>query len=126
MLSIFMQHKIFAAGAVGVGALALWFFLSADATTRPSDTSLLTAESAPGILDPASQELIETLAALRAIHLDGIIFGDPAFTALQDFSTEITHEPAGRPNPFAPLSQSVLGGGTSKAGIFSGPASSKR
>lgn len=47
-------------------------------------------------------ELFEVLAVLENITLDGSIFSDPDFLALQDFETEVPSGVAGRVNPFAP------------------------
>lgn len=88
-------------------AFGLWYGLS----SSPSDTSLLDTTTDSAATDPASQEVLETLLALRAISLDGTIFQNPAFQSLQDFSTEIVPEPVGRPNPFAPLG---VGGSSSQ------------
>src|SRR3989344_5671903 len=50
------------------------------------------------------QGIITTLLSLRAVKLEGTIFSNTVFKQLKDFSTEIVVEPAGRTNPFAPLS----------------------
>lgn len=88
-------------------AIGLWIGLSAPSS---SDSSLLDAEAVTGsaATDPASQEVVETLLALRAISLDGGLFQNPAYISLRDTSTEIVQEPVGRPNPFAPLDGAVI------------------
>lgn len=91
-------------------AFGLWYGLSSPS----SDTSLLDTTTDTAATDPASQEVLETLLALRAISLDGTIFQNPAFQSLQDFSTEIVPEPVGRQNPFAPLG---VGGSGSRLAI---------
>lgn len=90
-----------------VVAVGLWIGLSSPST---SDETLLSSENVTGTADtdPAGQEVVETLLALRAITLDGSIFSDPAFASLRDTSTDIVQEPVGRPNPFAPLDGVVV------------------
>lgn len=121
MLNFITQHKVLAALAVGFVALGLWFFLSGGGT--PESTSLLTTEVVTDTSGTAAGTLIETLIELRSIQLNGAIFQDPAFLALHDFSTDITPEPVGRPNPFAPLSRTPASGTSNAAGttIFSQP-----
>lgn len=82
-------------------AFGLWYGLASSS----GGSSLIASDATTGnaATDPAGQEVVETLLALRAISLDGTIFQSPAFQSLQDFSTEIVQEPVGRPNPFAPL-----------------------
>lgn len=97
-------------------AFGLWYGLSSPSSDT---TSLLDTTTDSAATDPASQEVLETLLALRAISLDGTVFQNPAFQSLQDFSTEIMPEPVGRPNPFAPLG---VGGSSSQLAIPDGPA----
>ena len=100
-----MQHKIIAIVIVVTLATGAWYFLSG--TSAPP--SVLT--TAPPSTAPAgAQDLVDSLLALRAVSLDGTILSSPSFQALQDFSTPITPEPAGRTNPFAPLGSDVVVG----------------
>lgn len=119
MLAIFAQHKIFVGITVAVLAIGLWYTLSAGGPA--ASESLL---SSTAVTDPASAGVVETLITLRSIKLDGAIFAEPAFQALRDFSTPITPEPVGRPNPFASLSpQSAQPSAetTKRASIFTKP-----
>lgn len=52
---------------------------------------------------PLSQELLTTLSQLNSIKLDPTFFVDPAFLSLNDFSTTIPPQNAGRRNPFEPV-----------------------
>jgi len=72
------------------------------------DLSLLTSETpVAGVVGAAGEDVLELLATLRGIKLDGSIFEDPAFRSLEDFSQELVPEPVGRENPFAPVGGSV-------------------
>ena len=106
-MKILARYKMFIGAAVILGVMVIWFILSGGGSV-PASTTLLTTETVSGSTDPASRDFVATLFALRAIQLNGEIFTEPAFLALQDFSTAITPEPFGRPNPFAPLTKDIL------------------
>jgi len=99
------QHKLIFIVAIVVLAVALWYGLSQSNAPAP----LLTTDAPSGVTltDPADQQLVGTLLALRAVTLNGSIFTEASFLSLQDFSTTIVPEPVGRDNPFAPLRPSV-------------------
>jgi len=111
MLRTLLQHKVIV-GVVGlVAAAALWYGLSQSSAPTPTIVASgavgETAAAVPGTsspIDKDTQVILETLLALRSVKLDGAIFSSPAFQSLKDFSTQIIAEPAGRPDPFAPLS----------------------
>ncbi len=65
---------------------------------------------------PLSQEILTTLSQLHTIKLDPALFADPAFVSLNDFSTTIPPQQAGRRNPFAPV------GASTKASSATAPA----
>ena len=67
------------------------------------DFSLLTSETPLAGAGSVGEDVLELLATLRGIELDGSIFEDPAFRSLEDFSRELVPEPVGRENPFAPV-----------------------
>ena len=94
-----LRHKLILFVVAIVVAGAIWYGLSGSG----SSTSLLSTQTPTVSSDPATQALVTTLLALRAVTLNGTIFSDPSFVSLQDFSTAIVPEPVGRPNPFAPL-----------------------
>ena len=48
-------------------------------------------------------QLLLLLVNLRSITLDDSLFRDPAFRDLIDFGQQLTPEPTGRQNPFAPV-----------------------
>lgn len=94
-----LKHKIVAILGALVIAIAAWYFLSGSSTPAP----VLTSEQPAGA-PPGTQQLIQSLLSLRAVNLSGTIFSNPAFQALQDFTTPVVPEPVGRSDPFAPLS----------------------
>lgn len=90
---------------IGIAILvagAIWYGMSQGSV---GSTSLISTQSIGN--SPDERELVETLLALRAVTLDGTVFNEPAFLSLRDFGTQIVPEPAGRPNPFAPLTGTV-------------------
>lgn len=114
MLNSILQHKLIA----GIGTIVvlggLWYGLTGSAAPSP----ILQTENATNNGD---QELVTTLLTLRAVTLNGTIFSDPVFQSLQDFGVEITPEPVGRLNPFAPLAPTAAPTDqtTKSANIFS-------
>jgi hypothetical protein len=93
-----------------LAAGAAWYLFLRDTTP---DTLLTTEDltSSSG----ADKDVVETLLQLRAITLSGTIFTDPAFVALKDNGTQIVPEPAGRPNPFLPISGGTFASSTPPA-----------
>ena len=114
-MQFLMRNKMI----IGIGVVALIAFIYFGMGNSSGPTSLI---KTTGVNDNGpDQGLIETLIALRAVKLDGTIFGETAFTGLQDFSTQIIPEPIGRSNPFAPLIsaiEAVSGTSTHGSDIF--------
>ncbi|OGG56568.1 hypothetical protein A2680_03095 [Candidatus Kaiserbacteria bacterium RIFCSPHIGHO2_01_FULL_55_37] len=93
-----IQHKILLVVTALVIAGGVWYGMS---STPASPDLAPTATSAD--VAPVDQGIVQILLTLRAVKLDGMIFSDPTFMKLQDFSTEIQPETVGRTNPFAPI-----------------------
>ncbi len=93
-----LKHKIISIIIVVLIAGIAWYTLSGSS----SDTAVLTSETS-AVAPAGAQDLVDSLLALRAVTLDGTIFGNTAFQVLRDLTTPITAEPVGRANPFAPL-----------------------
>jgi len=93
-----LKHKIIAIVIVLTLAGGAWYILLPSSAVPAVLTTTLSASAPAG-----AQDLVNSLLALRAVSLDGTILTNPSFQALRDFSTPITPEPVGRPNPFAPL-----------------------
>jgi len=106
-MDFLLKHKLIAGGAVIMMAAAAWYFLGGS-----SESDSVLSIEAPAV-PPQAQKLIQSLAVLSAVTLDGAIFSNPSFQTLVDFSTPITVEPVGRENPFLPLSASEIGSVTS-------------
>lgn len=119
MFNFLVQNKIISGVILILLLGALWFGLSSSAAPAP----ILQTDTPQNAAD---QQLVSTLLALRTVNLSGTIFSDPVFMSLQDFSTTIQPEPAGRTDPFAPLSQLTLptASSTTKAQIFRPSSSS--
>ncbi|MEY4747222.1 MAG: hypothetical protein RLZZ416_271 [Candidatus Parcubacteria bacterium] len=100
MMQSLLHNKILLIVIALLVAGGAWYGLSSSSAPEPA---LVTSAPSGGVTSKSEQELVSTLLALRAVKLDGGIFGDPSFLSLKDFSTEIVQEPVGRPNPFAPL-----------------------
>src|SRR4051812_26123497 len=97
------KHKLMTLGLVVVIAAIVWYFIS----DSSSSSSVLTAESATSV-PPDAEKLVQSLSTLRAVTLDGAVFQNSAFQALQDYSKPIVPEPVGRTNPFAAISSSEI------------------
>lgn len=67
------------------------------------DDALLVAESPNNTASAEESNLLSFLLDLRQVVLDESIFSDPVFKSLEDFGQELTAEPVGRDNPFAPI-----------------------
>lgn len=115
-MNIFSNNKLATIAVAIVIAGALWYGFSG---SSPSP-ALLGTETAGGAVNAEDQDLVATLLKLRSVTLTGTIFSSQVFVGLHDFSTEITQEPVGRVNPFAPIptgvSQSASASGANNAG----------
>jgi hypothetical protein len=82
-------------GALVVAGAAYWYFFTGTGNQAP-----LTAD----VEQTAAQSQVKSLVSqLQSIKFDTTIFEDPSFIALVDLRTPVTHEAAGRPDPFAPI-----------------------
>ena len=100
------QHLVIFLIVVAIVVAVVWYGLSSNS----EPPALLATETVgAGTLAEANadQEIVGSLLTLRAVTLNGTIFSDPAFLALQDFGTTLVSEPAGRENPFAPFGRSL-------------------
>ena len=97
-MEIFTKYKNF----IVIGVVVVLAFVGYNFFFVGNDSSLLTASienSANGVADRA---LLTLLIDLKSIELDESIFDDQAFKSLRDFGRDLTAEPVGRENPFAP------------------------
>ena len=102
MINFILSHKVVVGIIALLVAVLVWIGLSSSSS---SSSTLLDTQTE---VDTPDQDLVATLIALRAVKLDGSLFSDPGFQSLRDFSTPIVPEPVGRPDPFAPLGNSVV------------------
>lgn len=111
MMNILTQHKAIILIVALFAAGALWYGMSQSGSGSSSAIVASGSGVATGAggsvisnaADPETQKILDILLALRSVKLDDTIFSNPAFASLKDFTTEIVPEPAGRPDPFAPL-----------------------
>lgn len=107
------HNKFAIAIVVAVVAVVGWMMLGGGSST--SDTSVIQGTTQATVGD----DLIQTLTTLQGVTLDGSIFSNPLFTSLQDNTRQIVNEPAGRHDPFAPISLSQNGVATSTVPVVS-------
>jgi len=98
MIASILRSKIAIVAIVIVIAGGLWYGLTSSTSSAP--TSALSSSDTDSSGD---QSIVTTLLTLQSISLSGSIFSNPAYATLKDFTTAIVPEPAGRPDPFAPL-----------------------
>src|SRR3989338_170331 len=104
MSDFLSNNKLIIAFAAVVIAGAIWYGFSYAGSSREA---VLGTEKVVAALNDEDQDIVKNLLILRSVDLNGTILSSKAFLGLQDFGTEITQEPVGRPDPFAPLSASV-------------------
>lgn len=104
------QHKILSLVVLVLLIGAAWYEFTGSSSSAPV---LTTSGSDASSTEDA--QIVSTLLQLQAVTLDGTILSDPGFLALQDFTTQVVSEPLGRPNPFAPISGSVIPAASSTA-----------
>jgi len=86
------------AAIVGVGYFAVAQYVS----VAHGQSSLLVADQSTEGMSADAAQVIALLARLKAISLNGKIFANPNFTALQDWSVTIAPQTVGRNNPYLP------------------------
>jgi len=101
-MEIISRNKIMIGIVLIVVIVFMWWMLSPSAPA--STDQVLTSESSTNGSD---SDIVATLLQLRSVTLSGTILSDPTFLSLQDFGVDITPEPVGRPNPFAPFQVSA-------------------
>ncbi len=81
-------------GVLLIGGAYLYFF---PATPAQSPLSATTPASAD------EQQFLSLAGELDTVSFDSSIFTDPRFNSLVDLTIQVTPEPLGRSDPFAPL-----------------------
>ncbi|MCX6715965.1 MAG: hypothetical protein NT077_03030 [Candidatus Taylorbacteria bacterium] len=83
---------------VVIVVLALVYFYFAGGETTSTNSMLLGAES-----NSVGAAELSLLNQMKSLRIDTTLFSDPAYISLVDYSTKITAQNVGRPNPFAPV-----------------------
>lgn len=85
-------------------AIALFFIYSFFFAKSEDGELIRGTVNAPSGADVIGSEIIQALNQIETLQLDRTIFSDPVYRSLVDRSQPIPPEPAGRENPFAPIS----------------------
>lgn len=105
MMDYISQHKLISLVIlIALIGAAWWGFTQ---TSAPAPV-VSTTNVGGNATDTQDAQIVQTLLQLQAVSLNGTILTDPGFLSLQDFTTQIVSEPIGRPNPFAPISATVV------------------
>lgn len=87
------------AAAIVVLLGGYWYFFTGSSSSG-TDVPL----SATPAASAQETRFLELTNQLNPIAFDTSLFSDPRFALLVDLSTNVTPEPAGRTDPFAPIS----------------------
>ncbi|MEK7531731.1 MAG: hypothetical protein AAB545_02270 [Patescibacteria group bacterium] len=89
--------------ALLLGAFLVWKYYFADNTV--DEGALLTTQNV--ILSGAEGEVLRALIDIKKIKIDDSIFSSTVFRSLEKFGRDISPEPKGRFNPFAPATDAA-------------------
>ena len=89
--------------ALLLGAFLVWKFYFADSTS--DDSALLSTQNVA--FNGAEGEVLRALIDIKNIKIDESIFSSNVFLSLVKFGRDVTEEPKGRDNPFAPATASA-------------------
>ena len=98
MIASILRSKVAIIAIVIVIAGGLWYGLTTSSSSAPTGALTSAGNDTSG-----DQSIVTTLLTLQSITLSGTIFSNPAYATLKDYTTAVVPEPAGRPDPFAPL-----------------------
>jgi hypothetical protein len=95
------KNLIIAGIAIVILGVAAYMYAGRD---QSGDTLLSSqsSSSASGVDDT----FLTSLRTLQRLKLDNSLFSSPVWLSLVDFGKTLAQQPAGRPNPFAPLDAS--------------------
>ncbi|MDE1874788.1 MAG: hypothetical protein KGI79_00600 [Patescibacteria group bacterium] len=96
------KNYIIIGALVVVVAVGAYIYLN-----RSGSQSDQLLSSATSTTDGLDTNLLAALRSLQVIRLDSSIFSSPVWASLNDFSQPLPPEPAGRPDPFAPIGSST-------------------
>jgi hypothetical protein len=115
MINSLLHHKLVIVVIIIIVIAGAWYGLSSSSAPAANTDTALTST---GTDNGGDTEIVSSLLALQAITLSGTIFSSPAYATLQDFTTAIIPEPAGRTDPFAPITAQSTASPTKSAEIF--------
>jgi hypothetical protein len=104
MMEEILKNKVMIIVLAVLLAGTTWYMLR---DAAPADQLVTENFAESGSPVQAERDIVATLLQLRTVSLDGTVFINPAFRALQDFGSEIVTEPVGRENPFAPTNMAT-------------------
>jgi len=88
---------------IGVLVLAILGFVAYKTVFTSPAAPIASSDMASSTEEDAGQQILDAVAKLNTVNIDGTLFSSDGFTHLQDFSTQINPEQQGRPNPFADI-----------------------
>jgi hypothetical protein len=90
---------------IGVLAFAILVFIGYKTVFNSSGTATPAASDAASGdgQDSAGQDILTAVDKLNSVQIDGTLFASPLFSNLKDYSTPLTIDQQGRPNPFASI-----------------------
>ena len=96
-----LQNK-FVIGAIIIGFVVMGWFILSSSTSTSSSTSIVQGTSSDAS-SVSGVDLVQALTSLQNVNLDNSFFTNPVFASLKDYSRQVTNEPVGRHDPFAPV-----------------------
>lgn len=121
MMDVILKNKIILVVAALAILGGLWYGFSGGSPSSP----VLGTESQGGAVSSEDKDIVASLLQLRSVTLSGTIFSSPVFQGLKDFSTDITQEPVGRTDPFAPLASPSQSSASAAGAAAANPFSSR-
>ena len=99
MMTFLKQNMLFVVLALVALVGGGYYFLF----MQPGAAPVLTSDTS----SPESEQILQELSRLQGIELNDAVFKDPVYLSLTDYGVILTKEPAGRRNPFSPISFST-------------------
>lgn len=125
MFSLISHHKKAIIGIVAVVLVFVGYAAIKGGSSTSNSSATLARTSANGTVagvndaNSPGRLFVTQLLAIQNIHFNTTLFSDPAYQYLQDWSRDLTEQPVGRNNPFAPIGADE-GGSTFSEGSSAG------
>jgi hypothetical protein len=91
-----LKNLLFILGLVLLIAAGVVLYMNHERTTVATEDDTVDVEQ-------ISLNFLSQQAILREIRIESTFFADPRIRVLEDFRVTVPSEPAGRSNPFAPI-----------------------